>query len=251
MKLLSNKEETMSLLRQCCQDGQELVFAAFYFWYAGNSLQKSVCGLLRTIIRQTLIHCPALAKVAFPQYFTTPDIHQCDFTWQRDELIKGLEAIIGQHDKGSTHKKFCFFIDGLDECAGNGADIVQLLFELPRSQSIKLCVSSRPWTVFRDAFELSAPHLRLEDLSRPDISHYVDDRIRHGLTLQLQSSKATEHEVRSLVKETVDKAEGVFMGNTGRRIGATRPCRARHVGHAHAPSERISIRPRRLLPQHT
>jgi hypothetical protein len=40
--------------------------------------------------------------------------------------------------------------------------------------SIKICLSGRPWPVFEDAFK-SCPSLRLQDLTRKDITLYVDE----------------------------------------------------------------------------
>lgn len=47
---------------------------------------------------------------------------------------------------------FCFFIDSLDEFDGNYATIVHIIKDLAASPYIQICLSSRPWNVFLNAF---------------------------------------------------------------------------------------------------
>jgi hypothetical protein len=49
--------------------------------------------------------------------------------------------------------KFCFFIDGLDEYSGDEEETLRLMLDISSSSNIKICVSSRPWNTFLDAFE--------------------------------------------------------------------------------------------------
>jgi hypothetical protein len=111
--------------------------------------------------------------------------------------------------------KECLFIDGLDEYKGNPLDLIEIIRDLASvpDGDIKLCVSSRPWTAFRNAFEARIPNLRVEDLSRPDIHHYVDKHIRRGL-LQAQHdshSSPISTEALDLIEEIAERAEGVFL----------------------------------------
>jgi hypothetical protein len=55
---------------------------------------------------------------------------------------------------------FCFFVDGLDEFFGKPADLIDYLKSVAVLLNVKLCVASRPWPVFEDAFD-QCPSLRL------------------------------------------------------------------------------------------
>ena len=77
--------------------------------------------------------------------------------WTQAELWEGF-AKISQLDRTSCTRyiaastRFCLFIDGLDEYAGHEADVIKLCNLTVRSTHIKLCVASRSWPAFRDAF---------------------------------------------------------------------------------------------------
>lgn len=48
------------------------------------------------------------------------------------------------------------FVDGLDEYHGNHQELVAYLQQLQKAPCIKLCVSSRAWNVFADAFQVGS-----------------------------------------------------------------------------------------------
>jgi hypothetical protein len=106
--------------------------------------------------------------------------------------------------------KFCFFIDGLDEYDGDHAELVKVLQMFPVSPDIKLCISTRPWTLFKDAFGGNAKtYLTLEELTQDDIKLYVKTKLEEDPGfLKL---KAKDHRSQELIQELVDKANGVFL----------------------------------------
>ena len=70
-------------------------------------------------------------------------------------------------------------IDGLDEYEGNDRDrleIITLFKTIASFEHVKLCLSSRPWLIFEDAFK-SYPYVRLQELTFNDIRHYVYAKI--------------------------------------------------------------------------
>ena len=101
-------------------------------------------------------------------------------------------------------------MDGLDEYAGEHADIFSVLSRLATSEAIKLCLSSRPWDVFENAFGKSFDwKLLLQDFNAPDIKPYVKDMLEADdecLQLKVQDNRYEE-----LAKEIVNKAQGVFL----------------------------------------
>lgn len=72
--------------------------------------------------------------------------------------------------------KLCFFIDGLDESKEEPEEVLCLFKEIASSPFVKICVSSRPWLVFEEAFGLGSS-LRLQDLTYSDIQLYVREKL--------------------------------------------------------------------------
>jgi len=104
-----------------------------------------------------------------------------EFQWSRVILKRALSAL-----RTRNRIRICLFIDGMDEYdnAQDEADnqdkdyqeIISILTSLSESTNIKICLSSRPWLVFEDAFR-SFANLKLQDLTFYDITQYVNDKI--------------------------------------------------------------------------
>jgi hypothetical protein len=108
-----------------------------------------------------------------------------------------------------TPRKLFFMIDGLDEFDGNTKEVIDLVLGLAKHSHIKICVASRPWLVFADAFE-DRPSLRLEQLTRDDIRKYIARFFannKHYTRLSnLEPVKAS-----SLINDLTEKSKGVFL----------------------------------------
>ncbi len=72
--------------------------------------------------------------------------------------------------KDVTFSKYRFFIliDGLDEFKGDHQELVDLVADISSVSHIKICVASRPWIMFQDAFR-TTPSLMMQNLTRRDI----------------------------------------------------------------------------------
>lgn len=77
--------------------------------------------------------------------------------------------------------KFCFFIDGLDEYAGSAKEqssMVEHLKRLTKGGDVKICVSSRPWNVFRSGYGgRGDPKIILQDHTKTDIDMYIEGQL--------------------------------------------------------------------------
>jgi hypothetical protein len=108
---------------------------------------------------------------------------------------------------------FCFLIDGLDEFEENNrdhADLVKILRTLEYSNNVKMCVSSRPWTIFNDEFGDSLDRqLRLQDLTRGDIERYVHDKFHEHK--QFRKLMTSDPAYKDLITEVHNRAQGVFL----------------------------------------
>lgn len=80
---------------------------------------------------------------------------------------------------------------------------------------MKLCLSSRPWSVFEEAFAGRAvPHMRLRDLSYRDMHRYAGDRLRLRVGIGHLFSHNVQREDR-ILDEIVTKADDVFFSGSG------------------------------------
>jgi hypothetical protein len=200
MKFLVEDERTKRLLHEWSVD---CAIYAHFIWSIGTPSQKSICGLLRSLLYQilsanTLILDTLLQEKANISSFTSTS------DWSRSELENVLLTSLSLHQWGA-----CIFVDGLDEIDPNENpfDLVQMLKALlshSNTTGIKLCVSSRPEPSFNKALK-QVPKLRLQDLTRPDMQAYVKN------FLQREPFDFDEIERAKFVKSVVYKADGVFL----------------------------------------
>lgn len=208
MKFLYDHPNTKAALRTWAGD-KAIVTPNFFLWKAGTDLQKSQEGLLRTLLWEVLMQFPNLVPDCFPKQWSA--YHKDGSTvhpWTYDELLEAFSHLAQQRRVAA---KFCFFVDGLDEYEGDCEQIVRLLADLAnKSPNFKICVSSRPWNVFKNAFGGEMfPKLRLEDLTRADIRAYVTDKLgENQLYKNLQAQQSSRNH---FVEEVVSRANGVFL----------------------------------------
>lgn len=105
--------------------------------------------------------------------------------------------------------KLCLFIDGLDKYDGDCEAIADLLKDVASSPHVKVCVSSRPWLVFEEAFE-NGVGLRLQDLTYANIRNCVRGPLEANKKMEQLAVSNPEH-ATALVSEIVTNANGVFL----------------------------------------
>jgi hypothetical protein len=178
----------------------KIVVVDFFFWYLGTPLQKSTEGLLRSILYQIFRACKHMVKHATPRRWNASDeFYMSSENWTSEELWQCLNTIAQSELLDTT---FYFFIDGLDEYHGEHSKLVDSLRTLAKNPKFRICVSSRPWNVFEQAFGRSWYKFRLEDLTAEDIRTYASDELR-----DLPKSA----ESQALIMNIVEKAHGVFL----------------------------------------
>ena len=192
-------------------NGASVVRASYFFWNAGNKMQKSTGGLLRTLLTQLFEDTPDLiSQVVQPKKWQKASLtgdHTID--WTDSELRDCLREYISYAGKS---RKVFLLIDGLDEFDGTDEareDLIDLLMASVAHENVKICLSSRPWNIFRNAFG-SCPQLKLEDLTHDDISAYVRQQLYENRRFQ----KLMQYDVAAangLVASLIRKAAGVFL----------------------------------------
>lgn len=205
MKFLENHRE-MSRILHGWADGGRLVKASFYFWNAGTQMQKSIEGLLQSLLHTIFSHRPELIAVLCPDRITSTD-RQTHDTWSLVELKSVFAKLVLQQDEST---KFYFHIDGLDEYEGDPNEVIEIVESLAQQSTYKVCVSSRPWNQFEDSFGRSANKcLQLHLFTKEDIACFASE------CLQSHRTKFEDHNVQDqyagLVNEISKRAQGVFL----------------------------------------
>ena len=176
MKFLCNHPLTRVALQKWAGQSK-LAVASFFFWIAGTKMQKSQEGLLQSLLYEVLRQRPDLIPTVCPTRWNTKSDSYLD-SWTRTDLFEALERLIHQD---ITSLKFCFFIDGLDEYNGDHFEMIEILKHFSTASNIKLCLWSRPWEVFKDAFDRDIDQrLYLQDLTRNDIKLYVRSKLEEN-----------------------------------------------------------------------
>lgn len=210
MKYLCQHKRTRDHLKVWAGD-KNLSIGEFFFWRPGSTLQKSLKGIIRGLLHCVLSEAPDLIPVVFPAQWEESmfndkihiEHHECQ---QAFDLLTSM-------DENSRNHKFAFFVDGLDEFDGNHSDLVRQLFDwVTNTQNVKLCVSSREWAVFHDAFK-DCPHFSLHHLTRSDMQRVVRDRFQQLNidTLLSETTQSREPQTQFLEDGVVEKSEGVFL----------------------------------------
>lgn len=209
MKFLSDHPRTAELLNTWSQP-RECIIASHYFWSSGTRLQKTLDGLLRSLLFEIFRQIPDLIAKIVPNDLALND-DDASFAagdegrpWSMFELSQVVNRLVGLDE---MPVRFCFFIDGLDEYGGDHREVVKILSRLAASSIVKLCVSSRPWNVFEDAYGIrNSWKLSLQDLTQDDIRCYTESML-------LEHPNWAEYSAAgdSLVREISDKAQGVFL----------------------------------------
>jgi hypothetical protein len=207
MKYISGHRRTMQTLKLWAKP-ERCITAKYFFWSTGNSMQKSLKGLLQSLLFDMFKQCPEVISVACPEKTTSYETQiKDDDSWDIADLSSMVRRIT--HCKEMS-AKFCFFIDGLDEYEGRHFDVIKVLDNLSKSPNIKICVSSRPWSIFEDAYGQDPTRkLYLQDLTRQDIKVYVKHRFDEYFAQLLPATQ--EKRFQELLEEITNKAQGVFL----------------------------------------
>ncbi|KAI4246125.1 MAG: hypothetical protein L6R40_002077 [Gallowayella cf. fulva] len=175
----------------------------FFFWNAGNFMQKSARGLLQSLLYQIFDQDPTILQAVLSSRPSLQDVAPHN-VWRLQQLKDLLKATIMV-----SYRKFCILIDGLDEFDEDVLELLDLLNSLKQLPNVKICVSSRPQREFEVDFGGLAG-LRLQDLTRESISKYVNRRLIDDERVERLLDQKTDRSVY-LVETILDRASGVFL----------------------------------------
>lgn len=174
---------------------------SFWFWEAGQQLERSLIGCVRSLIWQLLqderSKHPTLQAIG----------SFANATWTKSRLETCLLAAL----KRTTHLPLLVFLDGIDE-AGPEADALLNLFETLAEDvpELKLCISSRPEQIFVDALS-SYPKLRMQYLNEVDINAIIREELLNSPKISRMVRSPDQSDLLRLRDSIMRRAQGVIL----------------------------------------
>ncbi|CEI60223.1 unnamed protein product [Fusarium venenatum] len=203
MKFIANHDKTKEVLSRWSHPDRPII-SSCYFRSSGTEMQRSLIGLLRTLLHDIFRSRPELIRTACPSRWAAETSQKDE--WTTKELHEILARISKQRE---APYKICFFIDGLDKFNGDLYEFCENLKEIAKC-NIKICLSSRPWNVFEDAFGAgSIPRITMHEMTWHDILQYTRDRLCTHSRWKALTSKSKM--ATSFAEEITKRAKGVFL----------------------------------------
>lgn len=196
---------------------KKIAMGRFYFWAASNDQGLTTLdGLYRSILFEVLGQCPDLIPKIFPHQWKVLGGHaipEASFVlaqemFRESDMVKAFDLLI--EVSASEDRRFCFFIDGLDEFAGDflgHRDLLQRLLSWVKSKHVKLCTSSRPEPEKLEMLA-SPPNclVSLHEMTRIDIQRFCHTMFERDRNFDYIKDGCT-----GLVHKIVERANGVFL----------------------------------------
>ncbi|KAF4424233.1 hypothetical protein F53441_14240 [Fusarium austroafricanum] len=202
IKFVADHRETRRLLQKWAGN-RELLVVSHHFDAMGTPAQKSLEGLLRSLVYGILSAKPDL-------FNNIPSI-----IWSMKTLPNTFKfgPILNCIAKDAVQANICLFIDGLDEYDGYHTELLQLIEDISRLPYTKLIVSSRPWAVFEGPLGILAEgKLSLNEANHSDINSYIEFRLQKTLPwAKTSSSESNRGYSTHFIKSVTDKAKGDFL----------------------------------------
>ncbi|KAE9364219.1 hypothetical protein N431DRAFT_388199, partial [Stipitochalara longipes BDJ] len=214
MKFLVQHSESKQQLRKWAAT-RKLIITQFFFYKAGAPLEKTIAGLVRSVLHSILKKLPELMPIVLSEFWNPDKIMSGPFpTESKISYERALLALDDVVKNASANKDYCLclFLDGLDEL--EDPTMKQFLFAQKLRQwveyspeNLKICASSREERSFMDQFP-SEQRLYLHLLTKHDITKMIERKLEMHPSWLIERSTI---ERRKLVKEIATRADGVFL----------------------------------------
>ncbi|KAH8655457.1 hypothetical protein BX600DRAFT_365764, partial [Xylariales sp. PMI_506] len=212
MKFITNQPQTKELLVEWAGDEDNLAIAAHFFWIAGTPIQKSWQGLLQSLLFDVINKHLSVVPIISPTRWAAARVGNWQVAsepWSVGELTASLGALASAD---GIPVKICFFIDGLDEYESNHEELCKFLLDMARYPHVKMCVSSRPWSVFEQSFGGNSKlMLEIHELTRHDIKRFVNDQLQSHPRWATISKDGLSNQQDELIEHITSQAGGVFL----------------------------------------
>ncbi|KAK1834932.1 hypothetical protein QBC39DRAFT_275959 [Podospora conica] len=215
MKYISDfhsKGEGATLCQQFLDEwagSSKIATASFYFWSSGAEIQASQKAMVGSILVDLLQQNADIIPQVVPLMWESACLLGTPFPqhWAEGALGDLLFGTLEELSRGNT--RVCLFIDGLDEFDGDAQTIIDFVDKMLQLPDVKLCVSSRPWVAFESAFG-RASSLRVQDLTYPDIQHFIQSRFEKSEGFSRLMKREPDY-AASLIHHVLEKSSGVFL----------------------------------------
>ncbi len=209
MNYITRHPNLLDHLTAWAQDKPVFVLS-YYAWIAGMTMQKSCEGLMRTMTHHLLEQIPALVPTVAPRRWALLNtLRSADAVmppWVQWEVEESFEKVLSYCGKDFN---LAVFVDGLDEFEMAPLAVVELIQRLNTWDGVKICVASRQWIEFNDAFG-NNPMVRMQDLTGHDIEHFVRSWLG-GSQGFLDLQRVFPAQAAEVIDEVVRKSSGVFL----------------------------------------
>ncbi|RYN17333.1 hypothetical protein AA0112_g12092 [Alternaria arborescens] len=186
---------------QASKSKKSSIVIAFFFNARGETLEKTIIGMYRSLLLQLLEKIPTL-QCNSGSLSLVPSSISADYQWTRHSLEDQLQQAVLSLGETSV----IFFIDALDECEQWQVRSMISFFEnlgelaVSSGRSFRVCLSSRHYpevTIQRGIILV----LEGQEGHTQDINNYLESALRIG-------TSATAQKIR---KDLQEKSSGVFM----------------------------------------
>lgn len=192
MSFIESDKRTKDALRVWA-GSRELYIFSFFFWRPGSDLQKSITGLLQSLLYQLVKSKPAaMSGVVSPGQTS---IHS---VWTETTLLRTIVHALSLYGQD----RLFILIDGLDEFEGQYMRLLDTLFKLKSGSNIKFCFSSRPEAALVKRLA-SFPSIRLQDVNFRDIDTFVKQT--------LEPYKGLDTTNDDIALTVGSQSEGIFL----------------------------------------
>ena len=209
MKFAIDDARTWEILKS--SPGPDWTCASFFFHDRGSAIQKSLLGMLQEVTGSLLYQLPELLFCVQPEYIKLATTQKSSRPkWDIDSLKSALFNMVEQR---KIRLRLIFFLDALDEHAGDNDELAHILKETIQKVDndrvvVKVCLASRSWNVFEH-------HLRgylgltIHEHTESDVYTYTKDRLQASIDgfPDLLNPRSLE----ALTKQITTKALGVFI----------------------------------------
>ena len=193
-------------------DKRKPVVCGFFFNGRGGLMEKTLEGMLRTILYQIVFQNPVAFR-CLSQFYQdmkkASDSRMRNVDWTGESLMKMFETVM----RSSTLPTL-IFIDALDEGKGfSPASVFAVLEEYTSSKpdrdhpTASVCLSSRPGNFVNHRKKWTT--IDLGNSNSADIEAYTTSRL--NTMAKDCTDSGYEHVAAELVPEILDRADGVFL----------------------------------------
>ncbi|PQE04625.1 hypothetical protein CJF30_00004429 [Rutstroemia sp. NJR-2017a BBW] len=203
MKFIVNDSRTKDLLKP------GTLLLRHYLWMPGGEMQRSIKGILCTLLYQLLCTEKSLVGGLLSELNASYSIDS-NADWTVPILKRSLIASLR-----SCPRPVCLFLDGLDEIssADGPHDLLDLIRELSGIAGLKICLASRSDPIFKGEYSRH-PNLKLHDLTKRDMRKFCENSIE-VLKKNIPDWTAWGSPPMDwgweLTNELVRRADGVFL----------------------------------------